>query len=131
MIRVVIADDDRLTREGFRLLLQRTRDIQVVGEARDGQEALQVTRQVRPDVVLMDMKMPRWDGLKATEEILAHVCCPRILFVANSWDPPLVRQAVGKGAQGFVAKPDVYGELAQAIRDVAADQTYFSQQVTP
>jgi DNA-binding NarL/FixJ family response regulator len=130
LIRVLIADDNRLTREGLRLLLERVQDMQVVGEARDGQDAVDMAERVQPDVVLMDMKMPRLNGLKATEQIHARAGRVRILFVANSWDASLVLHALEKGAQGFVAKPDIYQELIPAIREVSIGNSYFSRQLS-
>lgn len=130
MIRVLIADDNHLMREGFRALLRRAPDIEVVGEARDGHEAVEMAVQLLPDVITMDIKMPHLDGLRATQQIRAGCAPCRIIMVAMAWDKSLVQQALNSGATGYVAKAEAFEEVIPAIRAVYAGDTYFSQTIT-
>lgn len=129
MIHVLMADDDKLVRQGFRLMLERVPDLVVTGEARDGQEAVELTAQLQPDVVLMDVKMPRKNGLDATREIHARRGSPKVLMVAMTWDQGRLEQALADGAVGYVLKSDAFTELEPAIRAVLADQIYISQSI--
>lgn len=105
MIRVLIVDDQRLVREEQHLLLQRAKDIEVIGEARDGQEAVCLASQLSPDVITMDIQKPRLDGLQATRDIMKQRQRP-ILIVAGSWNRQLLDTALKVGSKGYVAKPD-------------------------
>ncbi len=122
MIRVLIADDQRLVREEQHLLLQRATDIEVIGEARDGQEAVVLAGELSPDVITMDIKMPRLDGLAATREIVKQRQLP-ILIVAGSWSRELLDTALRNGSKGYVAKPDAYTELVPGVRALHAGGT--------
>ena len=121
-----MADDQKHVREGFRLLLCRERDMELVGEARDGQEAVELAVQHHPDVITMDIKMPRMDGLEATRRICSDGQTSRVLVVAMTWEDGIVRQALDSGALGYIAKPDAFSELPAAIREVYAGHRYFS-----
>jgi DNA-binding NarL/FixJ family response regulator len=125
MIHVLITDDSWLWRVGIRTLLERDHDIAIVGEARDGQEAIDLTEQLAPDIVLMDIAMPRVDGLQATEHIRTRQPNSRVVVFAGDWEEPLVRRAVEKGARGYLPKdiqPDV---LVSAVHAVYDNKTYF------
>ena len=126
MIRVLIVDDHQLVRQGFRLLLERAKDMQVVGEARDGQEGVEMVEKLNPDVVLMDVQMPRLNGLDATARIHARHANLPVLIVAMSSEEAQVRQAVRNGAKGYVRKNDDYAELVTAIQALHAGESYFS-----
>ena len=126
MIRVLIVDDHQLVRQGFRLLLERAKDMQVVGEARDGQEGVEMVETLNPDVVLMDVQMPRLNGLDATARIHARHDNIPVLIVAMSSEEAQVRQAVRNGAKGYVRKNDDYAELVTAIQALHAGESYFS-----
>ena len=130
MIEVLIADDQALVRDGFRAIIDREADLQVVAEAGDGVEALELTRQHRPGVVLMDIRMPRVDGLSATRQVLGLPFPPRVLvlttFDRNDW----VYEALRAGASGFLLK-DVRGtQLTDAIRTVAAGEALLAPSIT-
>jgi DNA-binding NarL/FixJ family response regulator len=120
-IRVVLADDERLVRAGFRMILKAESDIDVVGEAADGVEAVEQARKLRPDVVLMDIRMPTLDGLEATRRILAGPDRRPHVIVLTTFDrDEYVYEALRAGAAGFLLKDAPEDRLVAAIR-VAAD----------
>jgi DNA-binding NarL/FixJ family response regulator len=132
VIRVVVADDQALVRAGFRALLDAQADIEVVGEAGDGDEAVQLTRRHRPDVVLMDIRMPGTDGLVATraitgDERLAEV---RIVILTTFEVDEYVFEAIRSGASGFLVKDTKPADLLAAVRAVAAGDALLSPGVT-
>ncbi|MBD8468244.1 response regulator transcription factor [Plantibacter sp. CFBP 8798] len=132
MIRVVVADDQALIRGGFRALLDAEPDIAVVGEAAGGDEALVVVRRERPDVVLMDIRMPGGDGLAATEAIVADPAleATRIIVVTTFELDEYVAQAIRAGASGFLVKDTEPAELIRAVRVVASGDALLSPGVT-
>ncbi len=129
MTKVLVADDQKLFRQGLCVLLDHAPGISVVGEARDGQEAVALARQLQPDVVLMDIQMPRLDGLKATQEIAEQQPAVKILMVTQSLDEMLIRSAIRYGAWGYVSKTDTFDELVPAVLAVQTDKPYFSKAV--
>ncbi|SMQ70493.1 two component transcriptional regulator, LuxR family [Plantibacter sp. VKM Ac-1784] len=132
MIRVVVADDQALIRGGFRALLDAEPDIAVVGEAAGGDEALVVVRRERPDVVLMDIRMPGGDGLAATEAVVADPALQdtRIIVVTTFELDEYVAQAIRAGASGFLVKDTEPAELIRAVRVVASGDALLSPGVT-
>ena len=119
-IRILVVDDQRLMREGLRTLLELEGDLVVVGEAEDGQAALDQYAGLRPDVVLMDVRMPRLDGVEATRRLLQHWLDARIIILTTFDDDAFIFEGLRAGALGYLLK-DVSGqELADAIRKVAA-----------
>jgi DNA-binding NarL/FixJ family response regulator len=120
MIRILIADDHQLFRQGVYALLMSVKDIQIVGEARDGREAVELAQQLRPDVILMDLEMPRLDGLGATEQLTAMGHPARILVLSMRTDEKDVRAAAQRGAQGYLVKTCSRDELVSGIRSVHA-----------
>ena len=132
MIRVVLADDQALVRAGFRMLLDAESDIEVVGEARDGAGALDIIHKARPDVALMDIRMPELDGLEATRLIsqspdLASV---RVLILTTFELDEYVFEALRSGASGFLLKDTEPEDLLRAVRVVAAGEALLSPSVT-
>jgi DNA-binding NarL/FixJ family response regulator len=129
-IRVVIADDQGMVRSGFTTLLNSEPDIEVIGEAANGQEAIARAAQLRPDVLLMDVRMPVLDGLQATREITAVPGAPRVLILTTFDLDDYVYQALRWGASGFLLKDASAQELADAVRIVAGGDALLSPGVT-
>ncbi|MBL8051358.1 MAG: response regulator transcription factor [Anaerolineales bacterium] len=126
MIHILLAEDHTMVRAGLRALLERAQDIQVVGEASNGQEAIDLTVALKPDVLVLDIMMPRLNGIQAAEQIRNLKLPVKILFVSMYSDAGLVRQALQSGAKGYVLKTSAGEELLQAIRAVAQGETYLS-----
>ena len=129
-IRVLIADDEALVRAGFRLLVEFAEGLEVVGEAATGAEAVNQARGLRPDVVLMDIRMPVMDGIEATGALLAQPHAPRVLVVTTFDDDENVFAALAAGASGFVLKDSPPEQLIEAIRVVAAGEALLAPSVT-
>jgi DNA-binding NarL/FixJ family response regulator len=129
-IRVVIADDQGMVRSGFSILLNAQPDIDVVGEAVNGQEAVARAAELRPDVILMDIRMPVLDGLQATRQITVMDGAPRVLVLTTFDLDDYVYEALRAGASGFLLKDASAGELASAVRVVAAGDALLSPGVT-
>ncbi len=130
MIRVVLADDQALVREGFRLILQVEDDIEVVAEASDGQETLDQVRRTRPDVVLMDLRMPGIDGIEATRRLVAAGSSARVLVLTTFDVDRYVYEAMRAGASGFLLKDVQRDQLVEAIRHVAAGDAVLAPALT-
>lgn len=119
-VRIVLADDERMVRTALRVILEAEAGLEVVGEAATGAEAVSVVRQLRPDVVLMDVRMPEIDGIRATEQILSTLGDPpRIVVVTTFENDSYVYEALRAGAAGFLLKRAAPEDLVQAVRMVA------------
>ncbi|MGW0670338.1 response regulator [Streptomyces sp. NPDC002746] len=119
-VRIVVADDERMVRTALRVILDAEAGLEVVGEASTGAEAVSVVRELRPDVVLMDVRMPETDGIRATELILAVLDpAPRVIVVTTFEHDSYVYEALRAGAAGFLLKRAAAEELVQAVRLVA------------
>jgi DNA-binding NarL/FixJ family response regulator len=130
VIRVLLADDDRLVRSGLRALLDAEGDITVVGEAADGRDAVEQARVLRPDVVLMDVRMPRLDGVSATREIVSWPHRPRVLVLTTFDLDEVVDDALDAGADGFLLKRATPEQLVDGIRTVFAGDALVAPAVT-
>lgn len=126
LIRILIADDQNLTREGLCLLLEKLPDIQVVGEAADGESAVEQCRHLAPDVVVMDIAMPRLNGIEATKRILTENSAIKVIGLSMHADGQFVLEMLRAGAAGYLLKDCAQQDLAQAIRAVDANLTFLS-----
>ena len=122
-IRVLLADDHSLVRRGFRRILEDDEAIEVVGEAANGDEAIAMTKTLKPAVVVMDVAMPGTNGLAATKRILADDADVAILMLSMHSEETLVRQALDSGARGYILKNAIDLDLAGAVKRVAAGET--------
>jgi DNA-binding NarL/FixJ family response regulator len=124
-LRILLADDHKIVREGLCLLINSQPDMQVVGEASDGQEVLNQTQDLKPDVVVMDLSMPKLNGLQATERIKAEHPAIKVVVLTAHEDESYLRQLCKVGAAGYVLKRSAADELVKAISAVAKGEVYF------
>src|SRR5712675_3101736 len=129
-ITVLLAEDHQIVREGFRSLLKHEEDIEVVGEAETGRQAVQLTRKLRPAVVVMDIAMPLLNGLEATRQIRKDFPDTRVLILSAHSDDVYVEQVAALGAAGFLLKQTSSHNLATAIREVQKGNTFFSPSIS-
>lgn len=129
-ITVLLAEDHHIVREGFRSLLQNEADIEVVGEAENGRQAIQLIRKLRPEVVVMDIAMPLLNGLEATRQIRKEFPEVKVLILSAHNDDAYVDQVATLGAAGFLLKQSSAHHLPTAIREVHKGKTFFSPSVT-
>ena len=131
MIRILLADDQALVRGGFSAILEGQDDMEVVGEAADGDEAVTQAAALRPDIVLMDIRMPRLDGIEATRRVLAQRPGDTRVLILTTFDhDAYVYEALRAGASGFLLKSAPPRELAAAIRTVAGGQALLAPEIT-
>jgi DNA-binding NarL/FixJ family response regulator len=130
VISVVLADDQALVRGGFRMILEAQDDLDVVGEAEDGAQAVECVRELRPDVVLMDVRMPTLDGIAATRRIAADGLPTRVLVLTTFDQDEIVYDALKAGASGFLLKSAPPAKLVEAVRTVAAGDALLAPSVT-
>lgn len=125
-LRVLLADDHRLVRQGLRLLLETAPEIEVVGEAEDGRRVLELVAETRPDVVCMDINMPGLDGIEATRKLNATQPGVKVIGLSEHGYLVMVAQMIDAGALGYVVKANAQDELLPAIRTVSQEQIYLS-----
>jgi DNA-binding NarL/FixJ family response regulator len=130
-LRILIADDEQLVRSGFRMILESEQDMEVVAEAPDGREAVAAARRLRPDVALIDLRMPVMDGIAATAEIVRANAIPTRVLVVTTFDTDEdVYAALHAGASGFLLKDSPPDDLASAVRVIAAGEALLAPSVT-
>jgi DNA-binding NarL/FixJ family response regulator len=130
MITILVADDHHLARSGLRAMLSAHDDLDVIGEAEDGAAAVEQALRLRPDVVVMDIRMPRLDGIEATRRLRAQPGSPQVLVLTTFDLDEYVYEALRAGASGFVLKDAPPSQLAEAVRTVAAGETLLAPAVT-
>lgn len=130
MIRVIVADDHNLVREGICALLEKAGEYEIVGEAEDGRDAVEMVQRLKPDVVVMDIAMPRLNGIQAVEQIRALGLPTKMVILSMYSDDVLVRQSLQNGARGFLLKGSFKEELLLAIQAVNRGATYLSPAVS-
>ena len=129
-LRILIAEDHRTVREGIKLLVNAQNDMQVVGEANDGEMVLELAASLQPDIVLMDISMPVLNGLRATEHLHERHPDVKILVLTRHTDDAYLRQVIAAGANGYVLKQSAPSELINAIRTVSSGNSYLDASLT-
>jgi DNA-binding NarL/FixJ family response regulator len=129
-IKILLVDDHAIVRQGLHSLLEKEPDIEVVGEAEDGREALELARELLPDVVVMDITMPNLNGVDATRQIMHEFPKVKVIALSMHSDRTFVVSMLKAGASGYVLKECLSDELVEAIRTVAGDGWYISRRIT-
>jgi DNA-binding NarL/FixJ family response regulator len=128
-ITVLLADDNRVVRKEFRKILELEDDLEVVGEAKNGRQAVAMVKRLRPALVLMDVAMPQLDGLVATRHILKAVPATKVLMLSAHSDEEYVEEATNSGAMGYLIKQSSADNVCSAIREVQKGNTFFSPSI--
>ena len=128
--RILLADDHAMVRQGLRSMLEKEPDMEVVGEAEDGQKALELVRELLPDIVVMDIEMPNLNGIDATRQIVRELRGVKVIALSMYSDGLIVDNMLKAGASGYVLKDYAVEELVRAIRIVKAGDSYLSPQIT-
>src|SRR5208283_4354054 len=129
-ITVLLAEDHMIVREGFHKMLGLEDDLEVVGEAQDGRQAVAMAKKLRPNVVLMDIAMPRLNGLEATRQLLKILPATKVLMLSAHSDDAYVKNATDSGAVGFLLKQTSAHDVCRAIREVHQGKTFFSPSIS-
>src|SRR5277367_1277975 len=128
-IAVLLAEDHTIVRQGLRLLIENDGDIEIVGEAKTGREAVQMTGDLRPEVIVMDIAMPLLNGLEAARQILKAFPAMKVLILSAHSDPEYVEQVVKAGALGYLVKQSSGEVVAKAIRELHKGKTFFTPSI--
>jgi DNA-binding NarL/FixJ family response regulator len=129
-IRILLADDHAVVRQGFRMILAAHPDMEIVGEAGNGREAVELAERLKPEVVVMDVSMPELNGIEATRRLAASTPHSRVLALSMHKDSVYVREILRAGARGYLLKDSVADDLVSAVRAVASGEGYLSPQVS-
>jgi DNA-binding NarL/FixJ family response regulator len=129
-LRILLAEDHQTVREGIKLLVNSQSDMEVVGEAGDGEAAVELTAELQPDLILMDISMPKMNGLKATKRLRSVANDVKILMLTRHTDDGYLQQLIGAGANGYVLKQSAPTELLNAIRSVGSGNAYLDPSLT-
>src|SRR3954469_1694467 len=127
--KILLADDHQIVREGLKSLLNSHEDMEVVGEARDGRSAVQMAKDLSPDVVIMDVGMPHLNGIEATRQITSREPDAKVVALSMHADRRFMGEMLKAGAKGYLLKDGAFDELATAIRSVVADKVYLSPKI--
>ena len=128
-LRILLADDHRIMREGLRSLLEKQPGMEVIAEAENGRATARLSRELKPDVVVMDIAMPDLNGIEATRQIIAESPGVKVAALSMLADTKFVREMHGAGASGYLLKDAAFEELGNALRTVTNDQTYLSPKI--
>ena len=129
-IKLLLADDHEIVREGLRALLKAYRDCEIVGEAADGRQAVALVKELKPDIVILDISMPLLNGLEATRQILKIRPQTKVLILTMHESDSLIRDILDVGARGYILKTDVGTDLAKAVESLRWNKTFFTQRVS-
>ena len=129
-IKILLADDHGIVREGLRFLLEKEADIKVVGEAEDGRKAIELVRQLLPDIIIMDITMPNLNGVDATRQIINEFPKVKVIALSMHFDRMFVVSMLKAGASGYVLKECLSDELVEAVRSVYGGEWYISRKIT-
>lgn len=129
-MKLILADDHHLIRQGLRSLLEKSDDINIIAEAENGQEAVTLTERLKPDVLVMDIAMPRLNGIQAAEQIRGLGLKTQVVILSMHFDETLVRQALRSGVRGYLLKNSVVEELLLAIRAAGRGEIYLSPAIS-
>jgi two-component system, NarL family, response regulator NreC len=129
-IRILLADDHAVVRQGFKMILGAQPDMEIVGEAGNGREAVDLAEQLKPDIVVMDVAMPELNGIEATRRVTAAVPHTRVIALSMHKDSVYVREVLRAGARGYLLKDSGAGDLVSAVRAVARGEGYLSPAVS-
>ncbi|HNZ58429.1 MAG TPA: response regulator transcription factor [Syntrophorhabdaceae bacterium] len=129
-IKIILADDHKIIREGLRALLEKEPDMEVVGEANDGIATVRLTKNLNPDIVIMDIGMPDMNGIEATRQIISETKGVKVIALSMHSDRRFVLQMLKAGASGYLLKDSAFEELALAIKTVMLGQPYLSPKIT-
>jgi DNA-binding NarL/FixJ family response regulator len=129
-IRILLADDHAVVRQGFRMILSGQPDMEIVGEAGTGREAVELAERLKPEVVVMDVSMPELNGIEATRRLAASTPHTRVLALSMHKDSVYVREILRAGARGYLLKDSLAADLVSAVRAVASGEGYLSPQVS-
>ena len=128
--RILLVDDHALVRQGFKMILGAQADMEIVGEAGNGREAIHLAEELRPDIVVMDVAMPELNGIEATRRLLASLPHTRVIALSMHKDSVYVRETLRAGARGYLLKDSPAGDLVTAVRSVASGESYLSPAVS-
>ena len=129
-IRILLVDDHALVRQGFKMILGAQADMEIVGEAGNGREAIELAEQLRPDIVVMDVAMPELNGIEATRRMMTSLPHTRVVALSMHKDSVYVRETLRAGARGYLLKDSPAGDLVTAVRSVASGESYLSPGVS-
>ena len=129
-IRILLADDHAVVRQGFKMILSAQPDMEIVGEAGNGREAVELAEGLKPDIVVMDVAMPELNGIEATRRLAASIPHTRVVALSMHKDNVYVREILRAGARGYLLKDSVAGDLVSAVRAVAQGEGYISPAVS-
>ena len=129
-IRVVVADDHTIIRSGLRMLLEREAGFEVVGEASDGRQAVELAESLKPDVIMLDIGMPNLNGIEATRQIVQKLPRTRVVVLSMHSDESYVLKALKSGARGYLLKDSAESDILNAIRAVSEGKAYFSPEIS-